>query len=133
MKLPIGLALTWPARLQDSAAPVDWTKANSWTFEPLDEEAFPAPGLAKRAGLAGGTAPAVFNAANEICVDAFCEGRLSFPGITSTIAKVLDAHLASGHIPDGALSLSAVLSADSWARGQAAQMIADDSTRKASL
>jgi 1-deoxy-D-xylulose-5-phosphate reductoisomerase len=116
MKLPIGLALTWPERLPEAAAPVDWTQANTWTFEPLDETVFPAVELARKAGLAGGTAPAVFNAANEVCVDAFCEGRLSFPGITATIAAVLDEHLATNHIGDDQLTLEAVLAADCWAR-----------------
>jgi 1-deoxy-D-xylulose-5-phosphate reductoisomerase len=123
MKLPIGRALTWPERRQNAAAPVDWQSANTWTFEPLDEIAFPAVELARRAGQAGGTAPAVFNAANEACVDAFCERRLSFTGITTTIGQILDEHLASGHIPTGVLTLSAVLSADNWARQRAAEVI----------
>ncbi|HEX8487337.1 MAG TPA: 1-deoxy-D-xylulose-5-phosphate reductoisomerase, partial [Propionibacteriaceae bacterium] len=70
MKLPIALGLAWPERLPGAARPVDWTTAASWTFEPLDTAAFPAVDLARRAGKLGGTAPAVFNAANEECVDA---------------------------------------------------------------
>ncbi len=65
MRLPISLALGWPDRVPGAALAVDWTRAQTWTFEPLDDEAFPAVGLAKRAGEAGGCAPAVFNAANE--------------------------------------------------------------------
>ena len=122
MRLPIGLALTWPERLEDSARPCDWTQASSWTFEPLDSATFPAVELARRAGKHGGTAPAVFNAANEACVDAFCEGRLSFLGITDTIAQCLDEHLATGHITDAALTLEAVLDADRWGRSRAAEI-----------
>jgi len=116
MKLPIGLALAWPERLPGAALPCDWTQATQWTFEPLDEGAFPAVGLARRAGHAGGTAPAVFNAANEVAVDAFCAGRLGFPGITDTIAAVLDQHLALSHDGDEGLTLDSVLAADAWAR-----------------
>ena len=116
MRLPIGLALTWPDRLSDVAHPVDWSVANTWTFEPLDDETFPAVQLARRAGKAGGTAPAVFNAANEVCVDEFCEGRLSFLGITDTIEKILELHLATNHVDNDELTLEAVLAADAWAR-----------------
>ena len=121
MKLPIGLALAWPERLPDVAKPCDWSQAARWTFEPLDSDAFPAVALARRAGLAGGTAPAVFNAANEVAVDAFCAGRLGFLGITDTIAAVLETHLRTsledgGHRPDADLTLENVLDADAWAR-----------------
>jgi len=118
MRLPIGLALAWPERLPDAAAPCDWTHAVSWTFEPLDEDLFPAVELARRAGRAGGTATACYNGANEACVDAFCAGRLGFPGIAETIRDVLDEHLAPGgpHVGDDALTLDAVLAADAWAR-----------------
>ena len=121
MKLPIGLALAWPQRLPGVANPCDWTQAGQWTFEPLDDEAFPAVELARQAGRAGGTAPAVFNAANEVAVDAFCEGKLQFLQITDTIADVLSQHLADGHVGDDALTLDAVLDADAWAR-QAARL-----------
>lgn len=123
MKLPIGLALTWPDRLADAASPVDWTTANTWTFEPLDDDTFPAVELAKRAGRAAGTAPAVFNAANEACVDAFCAGTLSFLGITETIAAVLAEHLAGDQVPDERLTLDAVLAADTWGRARAAELV----------
>lgn len=121
MKLPIGLALAWPERLPGVARPCDWSQAAQWTFEPLDDEAFPAVGLARRAGLAGGTAPAVFNAANEVAVDAFCAGDLGFLGITDTIEAVLGEHLRTpaadgGHRPDAGLTIDDVLGADGWAR-----------------
>ena len=79
MRLPIALGLAWPDRVADAAPGCDWTTASTWTFEPLDDVAFPAVALARRAGAAGGTAPAVFNAANEECVAAFLAGRLAVP------------------------------------------------------
>lgn len=123
MRLPIGLALTWPARLPDAARPCDWTRATSWTFEPLDNDVFPAVELARRAGKASGTAPAVYNAANEACVDAFCAGGLGFLDITRIIAEVLDEHLDRGHVTDSDLTLAAVLAADAWARTRAKELI----------
>lgn len=125
MRLPIGLALTWPDRLPDVAAPCDWTKAATWTFEPLDDKTFPAVELARRAGKAAGTAPAVYNAANEACVDAFCEGRLRFPEIVDVITDCLDEHLAAGHVDDFALSVEAVLAADAWGRTRAAELVGE--------
>lgn len=121
MKLPIALGLTWPDRLADAAAACDWSAATSWTFEPLDDVAFPAVELARRAGKAGGTAPAIYNAANEVCVDAFCAGDLSFSGIVEVVADVLNAHLAT---PEGdELSVASVLAADARARTAAAERI----------
>ena len=116
MKLPIALALAWPSRLPGVASGCDWTQAAQWVFEPLDEVAFPAVAMARRAGLAGGTAPAVFNAANEVAVDAFCDHRLGFTGITDVIEQVLGRHLAAGHIGENSMTLDAVLAADAWAR-----------------
>ena len=88
MRLPISLGLDWPSRVAGVGRPLDWTTATSWTFEPLDDAAFPAVRLAKQVGRAGGTYPAVFNAANEQAVDAFHEGRLSFLGIIDVIHRV---------------------------------------------
>ena len=124
MKLPIGLALAWPDRLEGVAKPCDWTQAAQWTFEPLDEVAFPAVGLARRAGQAGGTTPAVFNAANEVAVDAFCDGRLGFLGITDMIEAALDKHLEdASFVADDQLTLEAVLGADAWARDLVRSML----------
>ncbi|PIE21575.1 MAG: 1-deoxy-D-xylulose-5-phosphate reductoisomerase [Arachnia propionica] len=123
MRLPIGLALTWPERMPDVAQPCDWSAPTSWTFEPLDEEAFPAVALARRAGQAAGSAPAVYNAANEACVDAFCAGEIGFLDITDVIERCLTEHLAGGHVPDEELSLAAVLAADEWGRQRAAEII----------
>lgn len=123
MKLPIALALNWPDRVSDAARPCDWSQATAWTFEPLDDQAFPAVELARRVGRAGGVAPAVYNAANEVCVDAFCAGRLSFPGIVDVIAHCVERAL-DGTAPDvGEFSLAGVLQADQWARQAAAERI----------
>ncbi len=124
MKLPIGLALTWPDRMPGLCAPCDWTKSATWTFEPLDADTFPAVELARRAGRAAGTAPAVYNASNEVLVDAFCASQVGFLEITEGIEQCLNEHLAGGHVPDEQLSLEAVLAADRWARRRAAELVA---------
>ncbi len=123
MRLPIGLALTWPDRLADATAPCDWSQSATWTFEPLDDDTFPAVRLARRAGQAAGTAPAVYNAANEACVDAFSEGRLSFTDIVATIEACLEEHLAQGHVSDDEMDVDAVLAADAWGRRRAAELV----------
>jgi 1-deoxy-D-xylulose-5-phosphate reductoisomerase len=120
MRIPIALGLDWPHRLTNVAPSCDFSRASTWTFEPLDEEVFPAVALARRAGEAGGTAPAVFNAANEACVDAFCAGSIGFLDITTTIERVLDDHLAHGFIDDANVTLDDVLDADYWGRTAAA-------------
>lgn len=122
MRLPIALGLGWPDRVPGAARPCDWSTAATWTFEPLDSQAFPAIDIAKRAGAVAGTAPAVFNAANEACVEAFHAGRIGFLDIVDTVEAVLDEHLDHGHIPDDQLSLDAVLEADRWGRTRAAEI-----------
>jgi 1-deoxy-D-xylulose-5-phosphate reductoisomerase len=119
MRIPIALALAWPDRVPDAASPVDWTTAHTWTFEPLDESAFPAVALARAAGTAGGTAPAVYNAANEVCVEAFLAGRLRFTRIIDTVARVVSEHDGSSR---EAVTLDDVLAADGWARSRARQL-----------
>ena len=121
MKLPIALALNWPDRLPDASTPFDWSRPINWQFEPLDDDAFPAVALARRCGRAGGTAPAVYNAANEVCVDAFCDGRLGFLGIVDTVWAIVEEHLSGGH--QSALSVETVLAADAWGRARAAELI----------
>jgi 1-deoxy-D-xylulose-5-phosphate reductoisomerase len=119
MRIPIALAMGWPDRVPAAAAPVDWTRAHTWTFEPLDEQAFPAVPLARRAGAAGGTMPAVYNAANEACVAAFMAGQIAFAGIVDTVAQVVSEH----HDPAGStVELADVLAADSWARDRAREL-----------
>ncbi len=130
MRLPIALALGWPDRVPGAAAGCDWTSAARWTFEPLDEATFPAVALARRAGAAGGTTPAVLNAADEACVAAFLAGRLPFLGIVDTVARVVDEHLAGGDGRPGSryvdparnrLTIDDVFSAQDWARARAQQ------------
>ena len=116
MLVPIALGMSWPERIADADVPVDWTRAQSWEFEPLDDEAFPAVRLARRVGEAGGTWPAVYNAANEVAVDAFHEGRLSFVGIVDTVAAVVDSYAVEPGSSVSDLTLDDVLAADAWAR-----------------
>lgn len=117
MRLPIALALGHPARVPDAAPAVDWTRAHTWTFEPLDDEAFPSVALARHVGAEGGTAPAVYNAANEVCVEAFMAGRLPFLAIVDTVAAVVAAHTVTA-----ADSVEEVLAADEWARARAREL-----------
>ena len=124
MLVPIALGLTWPERIPDVDVPVDWTKAQAWEFEPLDDEAFPAVALARRVGEAGGTWPAVYNAANEVCVDAFHEGRIGFLAIVDTVAQVVDAYAAEPASRVRDLTLDDVLAADAWARAAARARVA---------
>jgi 1-deoxy-D-xylulose-5-phosphate reductoisomerase len=123
MHLPIALGLTWPERLPDSAAPVDWQQASTWTFEPVDEEVFPAIALAKRVGTAAGTAPAVMNAANEVAVDAFLQGKLAYLGIVELVTEVVDQHLREGFVSNEVLTLEAVMHAAAWASDCALALI----------
>jgi 1-deoxy-D-xylulose 5-phosphate reductoisomerase len=125
MRLPIALALAWPDRVPDAAPALDWSKAATWTFEPLDSEAFPAVGLARDAAAAGGTAPAVYNAANEECVDAFLAGKLPFTGIVDTVARVVSEHHVSA---GGAATLGDVLEIDGWARRRARELNSEGET-----
>jgi 1-deoxy-D-xylulose-5-phosphate reductoisomerase len=121
MRMPIALGMGWPDRVPDAAPGCDWTRAHTWEFFPLDDEAFPAVALARHVGRLGGTAPAVFNAANEECVEAFLRGRLPFNGIVDTVARTVEEHGA----PDGgALTLEGVLEAEAWARARARELAA---------
>ena len=119
MRLPIALGLGWPDRVAGAAQPCDWTKATSWTFEPLDTGAFPAVGLAKEAARQGSTFPAVFNAANEEAVMAFHAGRIRFTEIVDTIEAVL-----SGHSGSSGLTVESVLDAEQWARARTLERLA---------
>jgi 1-deoxy-D-xylulose-5-phosphate reductoisomerase len=118
MRLPISLGLDWPHRVPGVGVPLDWATAQSWTFEPLDDVAFPAVQLAKRVGEAGATYPAVFNAANEQAVAAFHSGRIGWLDIVDTIARVVDAH------EPGEVTLESVLDAEAWARRTADALLA---------
>lgn len=119
MKLPIALGMSWPDRIADVAPACDWTKASTWTFEPLDESVFGAVRLARQVGSAGLTYPAVYNAANEQAVEAFHAGRIGFNQIVDLIERVVDAHE-----PEAELTLQSVLRAETWARDRADAQIA---------
>jgi 1-deoxy-D-xylulose-5-phosphate reductoisomerase len=120
MLIPIALALAWPERVPGTAPPVDWTSEETWRFFPLDDDAFPAVSLARDAGRRGGTAPAVYNAANEVCVAAFLAGDLPFVEIVPTVSRVLAAHDVRWQ---GELTVAGVLGADAWAREEAARLV----------
>jgi len=119
MRLPIAFALAWPHRVPGAAPALDWSKAATWTFEPLDHNAFPAVQLAREAAAAGGTAPAVYNAANEECVGAFMAGKIPFTGIVETVSQVISERDASR---GGAATLEDVLAVDRWARTRAREL-----------
>ncbi|KQR54645.1 1-deoxy-D-xylulose 5-phosphate reductoisomerase [Leifsonia sp. Leaf336] len=119
MRLPISLGLGWPDRVPGVGEPLDWTRAHTWTFEPLDDEAFPAVALAKRVGAAGSTYPAVFNAANEQAVASFHAGAIGYLDIVDTVERVVDAHE-----PEAELSLESLAEAERWARATADALIA---------
>jgi len=119
MRIPIALGMAWPDRVADAAPGLDWTTAAAWTFEPLDDEAFPAVALAREAARRGGTAPAVYNAANEACVADFLAGSISFTRIVDTVARVVSEHDTSR---TGATTLEEVLGVDAWARARAREL-----------
>ncbi|WP_402375377.1 1-deoxy-D-xylulose-5-phosphate reductoisomerase [Isoptericola rhizosphaerae] len=120
MRLPIALGLSWPDRLGAVSPPCDWSQATSWTFEPLDDETFPAVGLARAAAGASGTHPAVYNAANEQGVAAFLDGRVGFCDIVDTVERVLGEH--DGVAPDD-VTLESVETAEAWARHRADELL----------
>ncbi len=120
MKLPIALALAWPHRLDRVAAACDFGTAASWTFEPVDRNAFPALDLAIAAGQAGGTVPAAFNAANEEAVDAFRRGHLGFTGISDVLGRILD---GADHVRSNPRDVQDVWATEDWARARAREII----------
>jgi 1-deoxy-D-xylulose-5-phosphate reductoisomerase len=121
MLIPIALGLGWPHRVPDAAPACDWTTASTWEFFPLDEEAFPSVALARQVGEEGGTYPAVFNAANEECVEAFLGGTIAFLEIVDTVARVVADWDAGGQPGNDSwkLSVESVLQAEAWARARA--------------
>jgi len=126
MKVPIALALSWPDRLEEISPAIDWTKSESWDFETVDENIFPALNVARKAGLAAGTAPAVMNAANEICVQAFIERKLSFLSIVEIVNTVLENHLSSSEfIANKELNLDKLFVSDKKARFDTQQLISE--------
>jgi len=114
MCFPIQYAVTWPDRVPNNLRPLDFAKLAALHFEAPRVEDFPALNLARHAGTVGGTLPAVLNAANEVAVEAFLNGQLSFPGIWHTVERVMTAHSVIAHP-----TLEALIEADAWARREA--------------
>ncbi|MHB8519252.1 MAG: 1-deoxy-D-xylulose-5-phosphate reductoisomerase [Limisphaerales bacterium] len=114
MCLPIQYALTFPDRVRSERVQTNLAKLGSLTFEEPDPERFPALNLARRAGELGGTLPAVMNAANEVAVDAFCNGRISFEQISQSVARTMERHQLIEHP-----TLETIIEADRWARAEA--------------
>ncbi|MDH6700520.1 1-deoxy-D-xylulose-5-phosphate reductoisomerase [Streptomyces griseoviridis] len=126
---PIAIGLGWPERVPDAAPAFDWSKASTWEFFPLDDEAFPSVSLARHVGGLAGTAPAVFNAANEECVEAFRAGALPFNGIMDTVTRVVEEHGTPD--PGTSLTVQDVLEAETWARARARELTAQTATAEA--
>ena len=123
MKGPIAYALSYPERVSNASAPIDWSKSSKWEFMPIDPIKYPAIELAKGCGQAGGGLPAVYNAANEVAVSAFLAEKIKFPAIIQTVARVVDA--LSSNTPTtirdiadvSAIEQSARIKADEFIKG----------------
>ena len=124
MRLPIQYACSYPERWAAALPPLDLTKTGPLEFEAPDQNRFPCLGLAYQALRAGGSLPCVLNAANEVAVEAFLQGGLSFPGIADVIRATMEAH-----VPAPVDSLAAVRAVDAWARRQAAALISTATMR----
>lgn len=118
MCFPIQYAVTWPDRVAGGLKPLDFAALGKLEFEAPRYEVFPAINLAKRAGVTGGTLPAVYNAANEIAVDAFCDGQIGYTDIWKLVEKVMDAHEVKS-----ASDLQTLIAADEDARRLAQGLI----------
>ncbi len=116
MCFPIQYAITWPQRVKNSLRPLDFAALRQLDFEAPRRADFPAIDLAVAAGTQGGTLPAVYNAANEVAVAAFIDGRLTFPGIWQIVSQTM-----AGHHTERNAGLEAILAADAWARETAAR------------
>lgn len=120
MMLPISHALNWPNRIAGAQRALDFSQASEWTFEPLDEDAFPAVKLARQAAEQGDPYPAIYNAANEVAVAAFVAGRVKFPHIVDIIAEVLDSAVDFAESP---ANVNAVMRTEARARERAEAVI----------
>jgi 1-deoxy-D-xylulose-5-phosphate reductoisomerase len=118
MCLPIQYALTYPNRVGSERVQTNFAKLGTLNFEEPDHGRFPALKLARQAGTAGGTLPAVLNAANEVAVDAFCNRRITFDQISEIVAQTMAAHKIVAHP-----TLDQILAADAWARAEAARLV----------
>ena len=118
MRLPIALGLTWPERLADVEQPLTWASASEWTFEPVDNETFPAIDLARFVVAASATHPAVLNAANEVLVDAFFAGEVPWLAIVDTVSRIVHEHEGVAHP-----SLEDIVAAQRWADQRARELV----------
>jgi len=118
MCFPIQYAVTWPERVPNCLAPLNFSELARLDFEEPRWDDFPALRLARKAGETGGTLPVVLNAANEVAVESFLNGNLSFPGIWETVAETMSRHELVEHP-----SLEQVIAADHWSREAAAECI----------
>ena len=113
MKGPIALAINFPHRTPAATSPIDWRKSSTWNFAPIDSKRFPAVDLARHCGAVGGALPAIFNAANEVVVEAFISGRVKFTEIIPTVEAIV-AQYEKGSIPTiGELSDVSAIEEDS--------------------
>ena len=96
MKGPISLAINFPNRVPGATQPIDWKTAHTWNFAPIDEKRFPAVALARRCGEIGGGLPAIFNASNEVGVQAFINGEISFTAIIDLVSATVDKLTSAG-------------------------------------
>ena len=118
MRVPIASCLAWPGRMETPCAPLDLAKLGELTFRAADEERFPATALCRAAAEAGGAAPAVLNAANEIAVAAFLSGQIAFTRIAVMVAQVM-----SRYSPSAPASLDDVIALDHAARVQTRELL----------
>lgn len=125
MHLPIALGLNWPDRVEHSTIGVDWTTNSTWTFEPLNNEVFPAVQLAKLVGSKAGTAPAVMNGANEVAVENFLAGTLKYSEIVPIVRRIVESHLANGFVSDEHLTIEEVTKAAQWAQQECRDAISN--------
>ena len=121
MRLPIALGLAWPDRVPGAALPCSWDAPTAWTFEPVDDDAFPALRLARDAVAASSTHPAVLNAVNEEAVAAFLAGRIGFLDIVDLVARILAEH---DGVPAARLTLGELQAVEQWARARASALLA---------
>jgi 1-deoxy-D-xylulose-5-phosphate reductoisomerase len=125
MKTPIACALAWPDRLAWPAPKLDLATLGRLTFETPDEVRFPALKLAREALMAGGSAPTVFNAANEVAAYAFLDRTLGFLNIAAVVADTLERAEQTGMISSGSDGCLAALEIDAAARDIARQVVAE--------
>lgn len=125
MRLPIALGLAWPDRVPGAARPCAWDAPTAWTFEPVDDDVFPALRLARAAVAESATHPAVLNAANEEAVAAFVAGRIGFLDIVDVVAAALGEHAG---VPAAGLDLAALQATEDWARRRTNELLAARAT-----